>query len=144
MWLSMNRAGLIAGEYESREHRMLVAMAGPLVTYLQAVIALLLIRTRSLSLAYPFLFLALFMRSVAFAVSFSKPNDEARTSLDLGLPFWVLPSVAVGLLLLMTIVGSRSLRIGWRTNGLALLGRVGDHRRDSARRPHGRPIRKGR
>ena len=118
MWMSMNRAGLVSGEYTSREHRMLVAMAGPIVTYLQAALALWWIKARGARLAYPFLFFAFFMRVVAFAVSFQEPNDEARTSLDLGLPLWGLPLVVVAVLFAMTFSGSRALRAGWRTNVL--------------------------
>ena len=121
MWLSMNQAGPIAGEYASGSHRMTVAMAGPAVTFVQAAAALFWIRKRRSSLAYPFLFFALFMRFAAFVISAWNPNDEARTSLDLGLPMWVLPTVVVGLLLVMTIVGSRTLRAGWRTNVLLYL-----------------------
>ena len=127
MWLSINQAGLVAGEYASDRDRMLVAMAGPLVTYVQAGVSLGWIRKRTprAGLAYPFLFFALFMRLTAFAVGIRNPNDEARTSLDLGLPVWGLPAVVVGLLLVMTIVGSRTLRVGWRTNGLLYLAASG-------------------
>ncbi|MEM7205964.1 MAG: hypothetical protein AAF628_37260 [Planctomycetota bacterium] len=118
MWVSMNQAGLVKGDYTSDGHRMLVAMAGPFVTYLQAAAALWWILVRRSYAAYPFLFLAFFTRAVAFAVGMAKPNDEARTSLDLGWPVWVLPSIAVGCLLVLTIIGSRTLRVGWRTNGL--------------------------
>jgi len=121
MWVSMNQSGSLAGGYETDAHRILIAMAGPLVTYAQAAAALWWIRARRSGVAYVFLFLAFFMRAVAFAVGVRNPNDEARTSLDLGLPVWVLPSLAVGLLLAMTIVGSRTLRVGWRTNGLLYL-----------------------
>ena len=61
------------------------------------------------------------MRLVAFVMGISHPNDEAQTSLDLGLPVWVLPSVAGGILLAVTVAGSRALRVGWRTNALLYL-----------------------
>lgn len=121
MWLSMNQVGLVSGGYEVLEHDLLVTMAGPLVTYVQAALALWLIWARDSKLAYPYLFLALFMRSIAFLVSFRNPNDEAQTSLDLGLAMWVVPSVAVAVLLGMTIAGNRALQVGWRTNALLYL-----------------------
>ena len=121
MWMSMNRAGPVDGDYTSTRDRVFVAMAGPLVTYLQAGIALWAVRARGSSLAYAFLFLAFFMRLTAFAVGISNPNDEARASLDLGLPAWVLPSIACSILLGMTVAGSRRLRVGWRTNTLLYL-----------------------
>ena len=48
MWLSMNQVGIVDGDYASRGDKMTVAMAGPLVTYLQAACALWLIRSRRL------------------------------------------------------------------------------------------------
>lgn len=121
MWMSMNRAGPLEGGYASTTHRVIVAMAGPFVTYIQALVAFALVRRWHLGGAYPFLFFALFMRLTAFVIGISHPNDEARTSLDLGLPVWALPAVVVALLLLLTIAGSRTLRVGWRTNTVLYL-----------------------
>jgi hypothetical protein len=119
--MSMNKAGLVEGEYESVEHSMLVAIGGPLVTLAQALLAFALVRWRRANFAYPYLFLALFMRVVAFGVSAFNPNDEARTSLDLGWPLWLLPSVVVAFLFTLTVAGSKTLRVGWRTNVLLYL-----------------------
>ena len=69
----------------------------------------------------PVYFFAFFTRFLAFGISFTNPNDEARTSLDLGLPMWVLPLIASSILFAMTVLGSRTLRVGWRTNGLLYL-----------------------
>ncbi len=121
MWWSLNQAGLSTGEYKTGAHRMLVAMAGPFATYLQAALAFWLIRARHSSLAYPYLFLALFMRLAASVVGLSSPNDEARTSIDMGLPVWALPAVVVVILFGMTIAASRTLHVGWRTNLLLYL-----------------------
>ena len=106
MWVSMNQSGPTRGGYASTNHRMLIAMAGPLATYVQALIAFWVIRSLGKASAYPFLFFAFFMRASAFAIGFAHPNDEARTSLDLGLDVWVLPAIAVGALLALTIVGA--------------------------------------
>lgn len=122
MWMSMNQAGLVQGEYTATWHAMVVSMAGPVVTYLQAGVAFWLIRARGLVLAYPFLFLAWFTRTLAFVIGFKTPNDEMRTSLDLGLPGWLLPAVVVAGLLALTVLGSRRLQLGWRVNlGLYLM-----------------------
>jgi len=118
MWVSMNGSGLVEGTYASTTHSVLVAMAGPLVTYTQAVVAWAVLRRRRSGLAYVVLFLALFMRLAAFAVGISHPNDEARASLDLGFPVWLIPSVACVVLLALTVSRARALRVGWRTNVL--------------------------
>ena len=44
MWMSMNQAGLAEGAYESTAHNVIVTMAGPLVTYVQAGVAFFLAR----------------------------------------------------------------------------------------------------
>ena len=118
MWLSINHAGPVGGTYASTSDAIWIAMAGPFVTYLQAAVALVLVRWRRALLAYPYLFLAWFTRTLAFAVSFANPNDEARTSLDLGLPMWALPTIVVVVLFVMTVAGSRALRLRFRTNAL--------------------------
>lgn len=121
MWVSLNRAGLVEGTYQSTAHDIAVTMAGPAITYIQALVALVLIYRKNAVLAYPFLFFAWFMRTVAMGISFISPNDEARTSLDLGLPMWALPALAVTVLLAMTILGSRHLKLTWKTNALLYL-----------------------
>lgn len=121
MWVSLNQAGLVEGSYRTLAHDMIVTMAGPVMTYAQAVIALLFIYRKQALWAYPYLFFAWFMRTVAMGISFFSPNDEARTSLDLGLPMWVLPALAVAFLLILTIAGSRRLKVTWKTNLLLYL-----------------------
>ena len=92
MWMSLNGGGLVGeGSYDSALDRSLVNAAGPLLTYILAISALALIRTTRSLLLYPFLFLQFYMRAVALGISvLSQPNDEARISLELGLPLWLL------------------------------------------------------
>ena len=116
MWMSMNQAGLAEGAYESTAHNVIVTMAGPLVTYVQAGVAFFLARSRRLAGAYLFLFFAVYMRFVAFGVSFMNPNDEARTSLDLGMPMWLLPSVLVVVLFVLLARAHRQLGVTWKVN----------------------------
>jgi hypothetical protein len=121
MWMSINGGGLVGeGSYDNAFDRSLVDAAGPLLTYSLAIGTLALIRvTRSL-LLYPFLFLQFYMRAVALGISVvSQPNDEARISLELGLPLWALPVIAVTMLLALTVIGSRTVRAGWTGNMLA-------------------------
>ena len=116
MWVSFNQAGSRGGTYASRADELWVQMAGPVVTYLQAALAFWWLRRRGSGAAYLFLFLAWFMRTCAFLVSAANPNDEASTSLMLGWPWWVLPSLACVALLVLLVLGSRRLDVGWRTN----------------------------
>ncbi|WOI53183.1 hypothetical protein [Parvularcula sp. LCG005] len=120
-WMKINSVGLQSGSFASEADANLQSMAGPAFTYLQAFIATILILLTRSVLLYPFVFLALFMRAVAFAISFGMPNDEARVSLSLGLPFWVLPAIACAILLGMVVMASRRLGLGWKVQGLSYL-----------------------
>jgi hypothetical protein len=121
MWMSLNEAGLAGeGSYDSALDRSLIDAAGPVLTYILAIGSLVLIRTTRSLLLYPFLFLQFYMRAMAMGISVvSQPNDEARVSLELGLPLWLLPAIAVTLLLAMTVIGSRTVRAGWTGNIIA-------------------------
>ena len=120
MWITFNQVGLDEGAYTSTFHEVLVGMAGPFVTWIQGVVAWLLIRKEGHIRFYSFLFLAFWMRTVAMVLSFiSLPNDEAGVSLLLGLPMWILPSVSVTFLLFLTVSASRHIGAGWRGNSLA-------------------------
>lgn len=117
MWMSFNRAGPTQGHYDTEFHEFVVAMAGPVVTWIQAFIALAVIRWSRELWTYSFLFLTSWSRSLAMLISFiSNPNDEARASLLMGMPMWVLPTVSVGLTFLLTLWGSRILGAGWKGN----------------------------
>ena len=61
-------------------------------------------------------------QGVAMAISLvNHPNDEARISLELGLPIWLLPGIAVAFLLALTVMGSRTVKAGWTGNLIAYL-----------------------
>ena len=120
MWLTFNRAGPVQGGYDSILHQIMISLSGPVVTLLQGGVAYLFIKKQGLRQLYPFLFLALYMRLIAVGISYiSKPNDEAAVSLLLGLPMWLVPSLFVSILLLLTYLGSKSLRVGWKGNVLS-------------------------
>ncbi|MBA4806569.1 hypothetical protein [Brevundimonas sp.] len=104
-----------------REHDLMIAAAGPLVTLAGGLIAFVLILTRDSLTAYGVLFFALFMRFMAAVISLINPNDEARISLALGLGLYALPLIMVGVLLILTVIASRRLRLGWKTNLMTYL-----------------------
>lgn len=105
----------------SLRDQLIIAAAGPVVTLIQGVVAFLLILRRDSLAAYAFLFFAALMRVMAAGISLFNPNDEARVSLDLGLGQWTLPLLVSGLLVTLTVIASRRLRIGWKTNLLTYL-----------------------
>ncbi len=123
MWITFNQAGLVEGDYDSLLHRNLVSVAGPVVTALQAVLAWWFIRKSNALWAYSLVFLAFWTRALAMVISLmGDANDEARISLSLGLPIWVLPSISVAFMLVFTVLSSRSLRAGWKGNLVAYFG----------------------
>ena len=120
MWISFNRVGLVSGEYEPAWHANIVSAAGPMITWIQAVLVLLAIRRWNFLWLYSFLYLTVWTRALAMGISFiAHPNDEARISLDLGMPIWLLPAVSVLFTLSLTWLGSRYLKVGWKGQLLA-------------------------
>tara|TARA_R110000782_G_scaffold169812_1_gene261658 strand:+ start:454 stop:990 length:537 start_codon:yes stop_codon:yes gene_type:complete len=100
---------------------MLISAAGPVVTLIQGILALSLVLMRKSLTAYALLFFAAFMRLMAAGVSLLNPNDEARISLYFGMGPWILPLAIVAVLGVMTVIGSRHLRLSWQTHALAWL-----------------------
>ncbi len=121
MAMSFNAAHAVAASGVSAGHAMLITAAGPAVTFLQALIAFALVRSRGLLLAYPFLFAAWFMRFAAAFVSLSHPNDEARLSIDLFGGMWWLPAAVVSVLFALLWLAARRLKIGWKTHLMCYL-----------------------
>jgi hypothetical protein len=119
MTFNLNSVGPMS-PVSMRDH-LIISAAGPLVTILQGLIAFVLVLRRDMLGAYAFLFFAALMRVTATAVSVFNPNDEARISLELGMGQWTLPLIVCGLLIALTVVASRKLRIGWKTNLLTYL-----------------------
>ncbi len=119
--MSYGLNGSVPSAATSAGDHALISIAGPLVTILQALIALYLVRTRRSLAAFAVLYAAAFMRVVAQGLSFILPNDEARVSDWLGIGFWTLPIVTASALVACTIWASRRLGASWRFNALAYL-----------------------
>jgi hypothetical protein len=115
MQVSINKAGLASGSYTSSLHQQLVSIAGPVVTFLIAAIALWLAYTRKIKAAFLFVFSGFLMRLMAAGVSVANPNDEARVSEALGWSMWALPGIVVGALFVMSLLASRTLGLGWKS-----------------------------
>ena len=118
MGMSIGRAWP-TGETPGPAHAQLISAAGPMFTILVAIAGALIALLGRQVWGYALVFSSMMMRFAAFVVSFMNLNDEARISEYLGLNWWVLPAIVVGILLAMTVWVSRKLGIGWRTNVLA-------------------------
>ncbi|MES2858233.1 MAG: hypothetical protein V4704_03535 [Pseudomonadota bacterium] len=112
MQMSLNRAW--SSTPFALAHSIVISGAGPLVTYVQAAIGYLLVRSRASLVGFAMVYIAFFMRLVAMAVSVFNLNDEARISRDLGIGTWTLPAIVVGALLMLTVWASRRLKLTWR------------------------------
>lgn len=122
MEFGLNNVRRVGGATLDAHAAMIVIASGPLVTIVQALIALLVVlRTGSLT-AYAVLFSATYMRWMGAVISLFNPNDEARLSSLHGWGQWTLPVLVVAGLVALTWAGSRRLGLGWRTNGLIYLG----------------------
>jgi hypothetical protein len=120
MVTTLNGTGPRDGTMSAVDH-LWVSAAGPAFTILQALVALALVRMRDSTAAYAFLYFAAFMRFMATVISLFHANDEARISSALGLGPWTLPILVTVALAALTWVGSRHLRLSWKTNVLAYL-----------------------
>ncbi|HEX7708388.1 MAG TPA: hypothetical protein VF701_18140 [Thermoanaerobaculia bacterium] len=121
MDMNLNAAYPESGQFLKASHKGVVDAAGPLLTLLQAVLALLVVLKAGSLLAYPFILSALVMRLLATGVSVFNPNDEARLSLAMGLGTWTLPFLVCGVLVALTIIASRRLRATWSFNTISVV-----------------------
>lgn len=108
----LNSAG--TREATSAAHKMIIDAAGPAVTVLQGLVAFAVIRGRANLTAFAVLWSAAFMRLMAGAISFIHLNDEARLSVALGLPAFVLPVLVAALLVGLTVVAGARMKLSWR------------------------------
>lgn len=115
-YFGLNSAGP-RGAVSAADHAIISAV-GPLVTIVQALVALWLVRARASAAAWVFLFWAAFMRAMAMAISLFHPNDEARISEWLGWGPWALPLMVTAALFVLLAIGSRRLRVSWKTLAL--------------------------
>ncbi len=110
---------VVPGAPMTEAHHILMSAAGPAVTVLIALAAFVVVMRRRSLTAYAVLYFALFMRVVAAGVSLFNPNDEARISDMMGWGPWTLPALVIILLLVPTVIASRTLRLSWKVNLLA-------------------------
>ncbi len=105
------------GAVSASDHAIISA-AGPAVTVVQAVVALWLVQAKASRTAWIFLFWPAFMRLMAMGISLFNPNDEARISDWLGWGLWTLPALVSLSLVTLLVIGSRRMRVSWKTLAL--------------------------
>ena len=116
-YFGLNSAG--ARDAVSAADHAIISAAGPVVTVVQALIALTLVQARGSAAAWVFLFWAAFMRFMATVISLFNPNDEARISEWLGWGLWTLPVIVTAGLFALLAVGVQRLNVSWKTLALS-------------------------
>ena len=116
-YFGLNSAGA-RGAVSAADHA-LISAAGPVITLIQALVALWLVQARASAAAWVFLFWAAFMRLMPTAVCLFNPNDLAGFSEWLGWGLWTLPVVVTGGLFVLLAIGSRRLGLSWKTLALS-------------------------
>ena len=116
MKMSIGRAWPVEGSYLLPIHAPIISSAGPILTILVALLGMYVAIRYSALWGYALVFSSFMFRALAFLVSINNLNDEARISVYFGLPWFILPAIVALGLLWVTIITSRSLQIGWRTN----------------------------
>lgn len=120
MYAGLSRSGLVSGDYSTDWHAQLVTLAGPAFTLTFGLFGAWAARARAWLIGYELAYVAFSQRLLALVIGTlaSVPNDEARLSLALGLPFWALPVLVCSILFVALVMASRALRISWLTHGL--------------------------
>lgn len=92
----------------------IISISGPIFTLSLGLFGAWLAVRRKISFGYDLVFVALYQRLMAMAMSVvtGNHNDEARVSLELGLEWWVLPSLFVAILAAAFVASSIRLRFG--------------------------------
>lgn len=119
MQMDLNSAKPIAGSFVAPWHAPLVTLGGPLVSLLQAGVALFLVMRNKVAGAYLFLITPFIMRLVPYLGAIAAPasvawQDEGKLSLHFGLGVWALPITYNLLLLVMVWLATRTLGLGWK------------------------------
>ncbi|MFY0638086.1 hypothetical protein [Maricaulis maris] len=93
----------------------LISISGPLFTLTMGLFGAWLAIGRRLAFGYDLVFVAFYQRLLAMTMSVvtGNHNDEARVSLDLGLPWWAVPSVFIAVLGTALFFSSVRLRFGF-------------------------------
>ncbi|GHA51752.1 hypothetical protein GCM10007103_35260 [Salinimicrobium marinum] len=96
-------------------HKVVISASGPVVTFLQAFIIFLFLKSRHWNkYLYPLLFTAFYMRFLAGLINFINPNDEGRIGIFLDVGLFTIPAIVTALLFLMVYGISKKYKLGWK------------------------------
>jgi hypothetical protein len=103
MVMTLNACYPVTGKYGEPWHANIISIAGPIITLAQATLFYFLLRKGSSFLVFPFLFLPLYMRTLAGVMNFINLNDEGRVSQAMGIGTLTLPFLFFGILLYFNV-----------------------------------------
>lgn len=121
MWMSLNKAGPVSGVYQQVSDHILIALGGPAVTGLIAVLAYAAVLRWRSKLAYAVLFFQFMFRLIATGLTLviNRPQDEAAAGILLGIGPLPLSLAVLAILFALTWDAARRLRVGIMPNALA-------------------------
>lgn len=118
MWMSLNKAGPVAGSLPGAFEALIIAASGPVVTLIIAILAYIMAAARRSLFAYGILYFQFMFRLAAGGITLAgnHPNDEAAVGVMLGIGPYVLTLGVSLVLLAMTWDIARRLRPGLLAN----------------------------
>ena len=118
MWMTLNKAGPVEGDFGNTFNHVVVALAGPAVTVAIACAAYLFPRGPLSFLAYGVLFFQFILRLVSGGITVftDYANDEGAAGELLGIGPYVITFAVPAFLLLLTWNAARHIRPGWKHN----------------------------
>jgi hypothetical protein len=122
MFMQLTRAGYVADFANPGPLDLaLVSISGPVFTWSLGAVGVWLAVSRKSFLGYELIVVAFAQRFLALTVGTvaGVNNDEARVSLILGLPFWVLPTIVCLILFAGVVIAARATRASILTHVLS-------------------------
>ena len=122
MFMQLTRAGFVHDDANpTLLETALVSISGPVFTWLLGALGVWLAVSRKSFLGYELIVVAFAQRFLALTVGTvaGVHNDEARVSLMMGLPFWVLPVIVSLVLFAGVVIAARATRASILTHVLS-------------------------
>lgn len=115
--MKLNSVSPLKGQELTEWHKVYISASGPVITILQAVVAFILLNKKGWSkFVYLFLFIPLYMRSLAGLLNFINPNDEGRISEFLGIGLFTLSILVSGFLFFLVYKISKKYDVSMKFN----------------------------
>ena len=112
--MRLNGTSNLNGEIPTNGHSAIISTAGPLITFMQAIIVFPLLKHHWNKYLYPILFTAFYMRLLAGLMNFINTNDEGRISEFLGIGTFTIPIIISCVLFYMVYKVSKRHNLDWK------------------------------